>query len=251
MACEAMSRRYNGCMCGRFTLTQPASIAAKFGLDNFAPVETEFYTPRFNVAPTQRIVVIPTSDMQREARRMRWGLIPSWADDASIGTRLINARAEGIDTRPAFRDAFRRRRCLIPADGFYEWLPTAQGKQPYRVTLADGELFAFAGLWERWRDPRGQTVESCCIITCEPNELTAQFHNRMPVIIAPGDYETWLTGAPGDVLPLLRPYPAVQMRAYAVSAKVNRPANDTPDLVEPLASTASDLLSHAPDSVAK
>src|SRR5438128_6049291 len=107
-------------MCGRFTLTQPASIAAKFGLDNFAPVEPEFYAPRFNVAPTQRIVVIPTSDMQRQARRMRWGLIPSWAKDASIGARLINARAENIEAKPAFRGAFKLRRCLIPADGLYE-----------------------------------------------------------------------------------------------------------------------------------
>src|SRR5580704_6985599 len=111
-------------MCGRFTLTQPARIAAQFGLDNFAPAEPEFYTPRFNVAPTQRIVVIPTRDMQREARPMRWGLIPYWAKDALIGARLINARGESIDTKPAFRAAFRQRRCLIPADGFYEWLHT-------------------------------------------------------------------------------------------------------------------------------
>lgn len=221
-------------MCGRFTLTQPAYIAAKFGLDNFAPVEPEFYTPRFNVAPTQRIVVIPTSDMQREARRMRWGLIPGWAKEASIGARLINARAEGIDTKPAFRAAFKHRRCLIPADGFYEWRQTPRGKQPYRVVLAGGELFALAGLWEHWKDAQGEAVESCCIITCEPNELTATFHNRMPVIVAPEDYETWLTGTPEHALALLRPYPAEQMRAYPVSARVNSPGNDTPELIDPL-----------------
>lgn len=221
-------------MCGRFTLTQPARIAAQFGLDNFAPTEPEFYTPRFNVSPTERIVVIPTSDMQREARRMRWGLIPRWAKDASIGARLINARSESVDTKPAFREAFRRRRCLIPADGFYEWLQTPRGKQPYRIMLSGGELFAFAGLWEGWRDAQGETVDSCCIITCEPNELAAKFHNRMPVIIAAQDYETWLTGTSEQALPLLRAYPAEAMRAYPVSAKVNRPGNDTPELIEPL-----------------
>ena len=221
-------------MCGRFTLTQPASIAAKFGLDNFAPVEPEFYTPRFNVAPTQRIVVIPTRDMQREARRMRWGLIPYWAKDSKIGSNLINARAEGIATKPAFRSAFKSRRCLIPADGFYEWERTARGKQPYRIMLSNGELFALAGLWERWRSPEGETIESCCIITCEPNEIAARFHDRMPVIIAPQDYDPWLIGTPEQAQALLRPYPAALMRAYPVSTKVNRPANDTPELVDPL-----------------
>jgi putative SOS response-associated peptidase YedK len=221
-------------MCGRFTLTQPAYIAAKFGLDNFAPVEPELYMPRFNVAPTQRIVVIPTSDMQREARSMRWGLIPYWAKDIKIGSNLINARAEGIAIKPAFRDAFESRRCLIPADGFYEWQQTPRGKQPYRIVLATGELFAFAGLWERWRSPDGESIESCCIVTCPPNALTAQFHNRMPVIIAPGDYDTWLIGTPERALALLKPYPAEEMRAYPVSAKVSSPGNDTPELVDPL-----------------
>ena len=221
-------------MCGRFTLTQPANIAAKFGLDNFAPVEPEFYEPRFNVAPTQRIVVIPTRDMKREARRMRWGFIPSWAKDASIGSRLINARAEGIDTTPSFRAAFKYRRCLIPADSFYDWLPTVQGKQPYRIMLASGELFAFAGLWERWRDRQGEAVEACCIVTCTPNELAVRFHDRMPVIISPEDYDTWLTGTPEQALALLKPYPAQAMRAYPVSAKVNSPKNDSPELVDPV-----------------
>ena len=237
-------------MCGRFTLTQPARIAATFGLDNFAPVEPEFYTPRFNVAPTQRIVVVPTRDLQREARRMRWGLIPRWAKDASIGARLINARCESIDTRPAFRFSFLHRRCLIPADGFYEWQQNPRGKQPFRVMLASGELFAFAGLWDRWKDPQGEALESCCIITCPPNELTARFHDRMPVIIAPEDYETWLTGKPAQALALLRPYPAEQMRAYPVSSRVNRTTDDTAELVDPVPE-AFDLLGHAPDSVPK
>lgn len=221
-------------MCGRFTLTQPASIAAKFGLDNFAPSEPEFYTPRFNVAPTQRIVVVPTSDLQRVARTMRWGLILYWAKGAKIGPSLINARAEGIATKPAFRSVFKSKRCLIPADGFYEWQQTPRGKQPYRITLRSTEMFAFAGLWDRWRTPEGEIIESCCIVTCEANRLAALFHNRMPVIIAPEDYDTWLVGTPDQALQLLRPYPAEEMRAYPVSAGVNRPANDTPELIDPL-----------------
>ena len=221
-------------MCGRFTRTQPAYIAAKFGLDNFAPVEPEFYEPRFNVAPTRRIVVIPTVDNQREARRMRWGLIPFWAKDMKIGSNLINARAESIATKPAFRNPFKSRRCLIPADGFYEWEQTPQGKRALPDhARASGELFAFAGLWDRRKSPEGETVESCCIVTCEPNELAAKFHNRMPVIIAPEDYDTWLTGTPEQALALLKPYPAEDMRAYPVSSKVNSPKNDTAELVEP------------------
>jgi putative SOS response-associated peptidase YedK len=219
-------------MCGRFTLTQPASIAAKFGLDNFAPVEPEFYEPRFNVAPTQRIVVIPTIDGQREARRMRWGLIPSWAKDLRIGASCINARADSVVSKPAFRAAFKSRRCLIPADGFYEWQSGPQGKQPYRITLADGSMFAFAGLWERWRNPAtDESIESCCIVTCDTNELTAKFHDRMPVIIAAEDYDIWLTGTPEEALTLLKPYPAEEMRAYRVSSRVNSAKNDGAELV--------------------
>jgi len=222
-------------MCGRFTLTQPAHIAATFGLDNFAPVEPEFYEPRFNVAPTQRIVVIPTVDGQREARRMRWGLVPSWAKDSKIGANCINARADSITSKPAFRAAFQSSRCLIPADSFYEWQSGPQGKQPYRITLADGSMFAFAGLWERWRNPAtDESIESCCIVTCDTNELTAKFHDRMPVIIAKEDYDTWLTGTPEQALALLKPYPADEMRAYPVSSRVNSPKNDSADLVTEL-----------------
>jgi putative SOS response-associated peptidase YedK len=219
-------------MCGRFTLTQPASIAARFDLDNFAPTESEFYEPRFNVAPTQRIVVIPTLDGQRVARRMRWGLVPSWARDIKIGASLINARAESIASKPAFRAAFNGRRCLIPADGFYEWQSGPRGKQPYRVTLVDGSMFAFAGRWERWRNPTtDEWIESCCIVTCETNELTSKFHDRMPVIVATGDYDTWLTGTPEQASTLLKPYPADEMRAYPVGSQVNNAKNDSAELV--------------------
>jgi putative SOS response-associated peptidase YedK len=222
-------------MCGRFTLTQPASVAAKFELDNFVPVEPEFYEPRFNVAPTQRIVVIPTVDGERVARRMRWGLIPSWAKDAKMGLGMINARGDNIATKAAFRDAFKYRRCLIPADGFYEWQLTSRGKQPYRITLADSTMFAFAGLWERWRDlAKDEWIESCCIVTCEPNEITEKFHDRMPVIIGDADYDAWLTGTPEQALALLKPYPAEEMRAYPVGARVNTPNIDAADLVEPV-----------------
>jgi putative SOS response-associated peptidase YedK len=233
-------------MCGRFTLTQPAEIAARFELDNFAPPEPEFYTPRFNVAPTQRIVVIPTSDGQRVARRMRWGLIPIWAKDAKIGPAMINARAESVATKAAFRTAFKSRRCLIPADGFYEWQPTARGKQPYRITLADGSMFAFAGLWERWRDPAtDEWIESCCIVTCEPNELTEKFHDRMLVILDDANYDTWLTGTPEQALELLRPYPADEMRAYSVSKQVNSSRDDVSQMVEAL-DEAPEIASHRP-----
>jgi putative SOS response-associated peptidase YedK len=222
-------------MCGRFTLTEPAYIAAKFELDNFAPVEPEFYEPRFNVAPTQRIVVIPTADGQRVARSMRWGLIPVWAKDAKVGSAMINARAEGVATKPAFRSAFKERRCLIPADGFYEWQPTARGKQPYRITLADGCMFAFAGLWERWRDPKtDQWIESCCIVTCAPNELTERFHDRMPVILGDADYNTWLTGTSEEALALLKAYPADEMRAYPVSTQVNSARSDDAAMITAL-----------------
>ena len=219
-------------MCGRFTLTQPASIAARFDLDNFAPTECEFYEPRFNVAPTQRIVVIPTLDGQRVARRMRWGLVPSWARDIKIGASLINARAESVASKPAFRAAFNGRRCLIPADGFYEWQSGPRGKQPYRVTLVDGSMFAFAGLWERWRNPTtDEWIESCCIVACETNELTSKFHDRMPVIVATEDYDTWLTGTPEQASTLLKPYPADEMRAYPVGSQVNNAKNDSAELV--------------------
>jgi putative SOS response-associated peptidase YedK len=219
-------------MCGRFTLTQPANIAATFELDNFAPTEPEFYEPRFNVAPTQRIVVIPTRDGRRVARRMRWGLIPFWAKDIKIGASLINARAESILTKPAFRSAFSERRCLIPADGFYEWQSGPRGKRPFRITLVDGSMFAFAGLWERWRNPAtDERIESCCIVTCETNELTAKFHDRMPVIVAAENYDAWLTGTPEQALALLKPHPADEMRAYPVSSRVNSANNDGADLV--------------------
>ena len=160
---------------------------------------------------------------------MRWGLIPYWAKDPSIGARTINARAETVAARPAFRESLERRRCLIPADGFYEWKRSRRAKQPFCFQVGDGEMFAFAGLWDRWRSPDGTLIESCTILTTTPNRLLGDIHDRMPVILSPDDYDLWLD--PGmtntaSAVDLLKPYDAALMTAYPVSARVNAVAND-------------------------
>jgi putative SOS response-associated peptidase YedK len=167
---------------------------------------------------------------------MRWGLIPSWAKDPAIGHMLINARAETVASKPAFRHALRERRCLILADAFYEWEAQGRPKQPWCVRRKDRVPFAFAGLWDRWHDPEGRAVESCTIITTIPNELIRRFHHRMPVILSPRDYDLWLDVRVRDVdrlLPLLTPYPPGEMTAYPVSPLVNNPANDSPACQSP------------------
>jgi putative SOS response-associated peptidase YedK len=168
---------------------------------------------------------------------MRWGLIPSWAKDQSIGSRMINARAETLSEKPSFRDAFRKRRCLVVADGFYEWQKVAGRKRPMRIVLQTGEPFAFAGLWESWRDPEGTTVRSCTIITTGPNSLIEPIHNRMPVILSRDDEARWLDPEmddPPSLLQMLAPYPQGAMDAYEISTLVNSPANDVPDCIERL-----------------
>ena len=194
--------------------------------------------PRWNVAPSQDI---PAVRLDRHGKRrlvsLRWGLIPYWAKDAKIGYRTINARAETVATAPAFREAFRKRRCLIPADGFYEWQKQGGTRQPYRVILKDGAPFALAGLWERWRNPEnGEKVESCTIIVTDANELVAPLHDRMPVIIDPADFDAWLDTSRGTetAQALLKPYPAETMTAYPVSKHVNKPENDDPGCIEPV-----------------
>ena len=162
---------------------------------------------------------------------MRWGLVPSWAKDVGIGSRMINARAEGIAAKPAFRAAFRQRRCLVPADGFYEWQKVAGGKQPMLIRLRSGDPFAFAGLWERWRGPDGE-VETGTIITTAPNAVTAPIHDRMPVILDPADYDRWLDPSQPDAAALLRPCPDDWLTAIPVSTRVNSPKNDAADLIE-------------------
>lgn len=223
-------------MCGRYTLTTPPpELAEHFALDA-TPREVR---PRANIAPSQPVAVIRAlPDGRRHLDLVRWGLIPAWAKDAAIGNRLINARAESAAQKPAFRSALRHRRCLIPADGFYEWRAVGRHKQPYWIGFEGRGPFAFAGLWEHWEDrERGHLVESCTILTTVANDRVRPLHERMPVIVAPADYQRWLDPAePGAeaLADLLQPYPAADMIAYPVSRAVNNPGNDSLDLLAPV-----------------
>jgi putative SOS response-associated peptidase YedK len=212
-------------MCGRYTLLSDIKkIAESFGVE-----PTLNTAPRYNIAPTQDIVAI-VKNGQAHLTTLRWGLIPSWAKDESIGSRMINARAETLTEKPSFKNLLRRRRCLIVADGFYEWKTEGAGKTPMYITLADEQPFAFAGLWDLWKSPEGAEIQSCTIITTEPNELMAAIHNRMPAILRPGAYEDWLNPHLRDEQVLthwLSPYPAELMKARPVSKLVNNPKNDT------------------------
>ena len=169
---------------------------------------------------------------------LRWGLVPFWAKDLNVGFANINAKAEGIENRPAFREAFQRRRCLVPVDGFYEWKKTATGKQPYAIALADRRLMALAGLWENWRSPAGEWIRSFAIITTEPNELCAALHNRMPVLLKPEAWPVWLGEEPADpfeLKSLLAPFPSGEMTCWPVSARVGNVKNNDPSLIEAIA----------------
>ena len=218
-------------MCGRFALIVDASVLADvFDVD--PPRELQ---PRFNIAPTQTVPIVRAGkDGPRECALVRWGLVPSWAKDEKMGARMINARGETVAEKPSFRSAFKTRRCLIPADGFYEWVRTEDGKQPHFIHFGDARPFAFAGLWERWHKGPGEPLETCTIITTTPNELLADLHDRMPVILPPDRYEEWLEPAPLDLDRLqevLAPHPAEGMEAYPVSTYVNKPANDGPECI--------------------
>lgn len=194
--------------------------------------------PRFNIAPTQPVAVVRFGPGARQLAWLKWGLVPSWARDASIGNRLINARAESVADKPAFRTAFRRRRCLVLADGFYEWRRSGAKKQPFFIRLRDDRPFAFAGLWESWEGADHSSLETCTILTTGPNELMKPIHDRMPVILASDDYEHWLDPAvqePEQLAPLLRPYPSDAMLALAVGTHVNNPRNDGPECIVPAA----------------
>ena len=223
-------------MCGRFTLKTPVEVLADF----FGLEEMPDLTPRYNIAPTQPVVTVLVLTGDRQFRLMRWGLVPSWAKDLAIGNRMINARAETIAQKPSFRLAFAKRRCLIMADGFYEWPKKGADKTPYYITRQDGGPMAFAGLWERWDPPAGgEPVESCTIITTEANELIAPFHHRMPVILDPEHFDVWLDPGlddPQALMALLQPYPAGEMTAHMVSTEVNRPSNDSPICIKPVPS---------------
>jgi putative SOS response-associated peptidase YedK len=217
-------------MCGRFTIfTDPERLAERFQ----ASVPGAGLQPRYNAAPTQLLPVI-LNDGPRAIQLLQWGLIPFWAKDPSIGSRMINARAETLSEKPAFRAAFKKRRCLVLANGFYEWRKTPGGKQPMHITLASGEPFAFAGLWETWDAPDGSLLRTFTIVTGEPNELVASIHNRMPAILLPEHEAIWLDNAaePGIWQDILRPYPAERMAAYPVSRRVNYVGNDDAGLVE-------------------
>ena len=221
-------------MCGRFTLTSSADVVAEL----FELSQPPTFTPRYNIAPTQGVVaVLPDAGGGRTTAVLHWGLVPSWAKDPGIGSRMINARAETVASKPSFRTAFQRRRCLIVADGFYEWQKLGKTKQPHYIAMQDGRPFAFAGLREHWVGPDGSVIDSCTIITTEPNELMAPLHNRMPVILPADEYATWLDPsleAADRLEPLLCPYPTDEMRAIPVSTHVNSPAHDDAQCVRPI-----------------
>jgi putative SOS response-associated peptidase YedK len=224
-------------MCGRYLLKTPfAELVRLYNLTNSVNLRA-----RYNIAPTQGVAVVrshPETGL-RTLDELRWGLVPFWAKDLKIGYSLINAKAETVAEKPSFREAFKQRRCVIPADGFYEWKRLdAKSKQPYAIVMKDRGPFGFAGLWERWKDKTsGETVESCTIITTEPNAVCAEIHNRMPVILEPGTYARWLgeQSASADALrALLVPFPASAMEAYPVSARVGNVKNTDAALIEPL-----------------
>ena len=218
-------------MCGRYDLnTPPIRLKTRFQTD-FGHLAQEL-SPHYNIAPSMRVPVIRIQDGERRAAMTTWGLVPHWAKNVS-GVNPINARGESLAEKPMFRDAFKWRRCLIPADGFYEWKRSATGKQPWRFTMADKEPFAMAGIWEEWRK-QGEKRQTCAIITIGANELMAPIHDRMPVIIPFERYARWLDLADESVFDLLVPYPAEEMVAYPVSTRVNTPKNDDPALIEPL-----------------
>jgi putative SOS response-associated peptidase YedK len=223
-------------MCGRFTLRTSGRVLAEL----FQLPQVPELPLRYNIAPTQPVAAVRSvaGQGQRELVQLRWGLIPSWAEDKKIGARLINARAETAAAKPSFRSAFRHRRCLLPADGFYEWQRRDGKKQPFYLRLRDDRPFAFAGLWETWTSPDSEVIESAALLTTEANATVRPVHDRMPVILAAADYARWLDPAvqKAEVLqPLLRPYPAEEMTAHRVSLRVNAPRNDDPKCIEAMA----------------
>ncbi|QKT03523.1 SOS response-associated peptidase [Ectothiorhodospiraceae bacterium 2226] len=222
-------------MCGRFSQAPSArELAAQFDL----VVVPEDLPPRYNVCPSQPVAAVREGEAGRRLVQLHWGLIPHWAKDAKAGYRMINAKAETLTERPAYRDAFRRRRCLIPANGFYEWRGTGTGrKQPYYIHRRDGGLLALAGLWARWRNPAGEVIDSCTIVTTDANALVAPLHDRMPVIVPPEQYGLWLDPDctdPARLAPLLRPIDPAGLVAEPVSLAVNSPRNEGADLIRPI-----------------
>jgi putative SOS response-associated peptidase YedK len=226
-------------MCGRVRLSSDVSeIKLVFSIPPHR--STPNVAPSWNVAPTDPLPVVryDPKASERSLDVMRWGLVPFWAKDIKVGFSNINAMAETVDTKPAFREAFQRRRCLVPVDNFYAWAKTANGKKPYAIALADRGLMALAGLWENWRSPAGEWVRSFAIITTTPNELCAQLHNRMPVVLKPGDWPVWLGEGSADasaLKALLAPFPSGEMTCWPVSVRVGNVKNNDPSLIEPIA----------------
>lgn len=220
-------------MCGRFTLTaNVAAIAKRFSVS----VSGSTYSPRYNIAPTQNVIVVG-DEGKRYMTTMRWGLIPSWAKDPAIGNRMINARCETVAEKPSFRKALKERRCLIVADGFYEWRQEGTSKQPVRIVLKARLPFGFAGLWDTWTSPEGEVIRSCTIITTSTNAVIRPVHDRMPVILPEDAEGAWLNPKiqdPAILLPLLKPYPSEDMLVYPVSRIVNSTRNDTAECVAPI-----------------
>ncbi|MGO9085893.1 MAG: SOS response-associated peptidase [Terriglobales bacterium] len=223
-------------MCGRYRLSRRKQIIEEhFDTEDWQ----DDWSPRYNIAPTQAVPVIRQHPKEpvRQLSLMRWGLIPSWAKSPSGAAGIFNARAETAATKPAFRDPLKFRRCLIPGDGFYEWAKTANGKQPYCFEVNNGELFAFAGLWDGWKDSNGQWVKTFSILTTTPNTVTSAVHDRMPVILDPDSYDLWLDPGMQDgaaASELLKPYDARLMRCYPVSTRINRVANDDEECSRPV-----------------
>ena len=229
-------------MCGRARLSSDVSeIKLVFSIPPHRP--TPNFPPSWNVAPTDQLPVVryDTKAGERSLDMLRWGLVPFWAKDLNVGFANINAKAEAIETRPAFREAFQRRRCLVPVNSFYEWKKIGTGKQPYAIALADRGLMALAGLWENWRSPAGEWIRSFAIVTTEPNELCAELHNRMPVVLKPEFWPVWLgqePAVPSDLKALLAPFPSEEMTCWPVSARVGNVKNNDASLIEPIAAYA-------------
>lgn len=220
-------------MCGRFTLQiSPELLAEIFGL-----TEIPTFPARYNIAPTQQIAIVRSDANQNRLDFVKWGLIPSWAKDNTIGNHMINAKSETVHEKPAFHHAIRYRRCLVPSSGFFEWRKEGNSKQPIYIHLKDGTPMVYAGLWESWKTPEGSTLESCSILTTTANTLIEPIHDRMPVILHPQEYGLWLDRDmtdPTRLQKLYQPYPSELLEAFEVSTAVNSPRNDSPDLILPI-----------------
>ncbi|WP_033542592.1 SOS response-associated peptidase [Planococcus sp. CAU13] len=221
-------------MCGRFALyADYKMILERFDIDQ-ASFEEEEYEPSYNIAPSQQVAAVISDGSSNRLGKLQWGLIPPWAKEAKIGYKMINARAETAAEKPSYRNAFKKKRCLIIADSFYEWRKEETGKKPMLIKMKSDEPFAFAGLWESWKSPEGETVYSCSILTTSPNNVMESIHDRMPVILSKEAEKIWLDPDVQDIgllESLLKPFDAAEMEAYEVSDQVNSPKNNTPELI--------------------